>query len=147
MFAPLKTRRVSYLPVKTVPQGHPVWTTQALAGELSRENGEHGAPWVSFGDVHVDDGGNAYAVDRSQTCYLRSDEPMPRSLWAEHARGANRKLATIYRTSDGDDLCYAVTLPAYNVWWRAREAGLHPDDYGRSWTIYPSRADYVEGLS
>lgn len=114
-----------------------------VAVELMAENAQHGAPWVSFGDVHVDDGGNARTIDRSTTCYVTSSaDPLPWLLVSSAMREAGRSALMNGPTGP----VHEVTLPAFNVWWLCRQAGLHASDYGRTWFIYESRAEYLEGL-
>jgi len=119
--------------------------TLAIAGELTRESSEHGAPWVSFGDVGFD-GDNPVRVDRDATAYLTCDTPdgVPRAL-----------IVAPDVTLDARDLMawgmegrpvHGVTLPAYAVWFRARSAGLAAADYGRTWHVYASREEYEESL-
>lgn len=135
-----------YVPMEIVRQGHPVWTSQSLASELARDSSEHGAPWISFGDVHVDSGGNAFTINRATTCYVSTSAPMPRTLWVDR-----RADAVIYQPAnrcgpDSIDACYGVTIPAYNAFYRCLSSGLARADYGRTWHVYDSRADYIESL-
>lgn len=122
--------------------------TFGLASELARDCAEHGAPWISFGDVAVDDAGNPFVVDRTTTCYVSGSQPLPESLWRPFVQtwSAKRDDATIYTTSDGDHLCYGVTIPAYNAWWRLARAGMDRADYGRTWWVHASREEYAESL-
>jgi hypothetical protein len=41
---------------------------------------------------------------------------------------------------------YGVTIPAYNVWHACEVAGLVARDYGQTWHVYASRAEYLDSL-
>lgn len=138
-YARVHARRMPkrYPPIVLRDEIGPIPDTRAtalmLARELSEDSAMHGAPWVSFGDVGRQ-GDNSVIVDREATCYVHSTEPLPATFFAPDG--------SIQPSRDH----YSATIPAYNVWWRALSAGLRADDFGRTWWVYDSRAEYIASL-
>src|SRR4051812_2839040 len=100
-----------------------------VAGMMEKDSAEHGSPRISYGDLAVDSGGNAFTIDRRATCYVHSSRELPTSLRLQDD-AYRRGFAFLEATA------YGVTIPAYNAWWRLSRAGVPTCDYGQTWWLY-----------